>query len=38
MVTYTEHEFKSILNKHKHIDSWFWGRYGVNGYNGCQFG
>ena len=38
MVTYTEREFKSILNKHKHIDNWFWGRYSVNGYNGCQFG
>jgi DNA repair photolyase len=38
MVRYTEKEFKSILNKRKYIDSWFWDRYGINPYNGCQFG
>lgn len=38
MAEFTEKEFKSILNKHKFIDSWFWCRYGVNPYNGCQFG
>jgi len=38
MTTYQEKEFKSILNKHKFIDSWFWNRYGINPYNGCQFG
>lgn len=37
MVKYTEKEFKSILNKYKFIDSWFWGRYGINCYNGCRF-
>jgi len=37
MVTYIEKEFKSILNKHKFIDSWFWDRYSVNAYQGCQF-
>ncbi|MEW6607771.1 MAG: radical SAM protein [bacterium] len=35
---YQEKEFKSILNKHKFIDSWFWDRYSLNPYNGCQFG
>ncbi len=30
--------YKSILNRHKFIDSWFWGRYGVNPYVGCEFG
>jgi len=38
MVTYTEREFKSILIVRKYIDSWFWDRYGVNPYQGCQFG
>ena len=38
MITYTEKAFKSILNQHKHIDSWFWSRYSINPYNGCQFG
>jgi DNA repair photolyase len=38
MVQYIEKDFKSILNKHKFIDNWFWGRYGINTYNGCQFG
>lgn len=38
VVTYQEKEFKSILNKHKFIDSWFWDRYTINLYNGCQFG
>jgi DNA repair photolyase len=38
MVRYTEREFKSILNKRNYIDSWFWDRYGINPYNGCQFG
>ena len=38
MVNYQEKEFKTILNKGKWIDSWFWGRYTINPYNGCQFG
>jgi len=38
MVKYIEKEFKSILNKLKFIDSWYWCRYTLNTYNGCQFG
>jgi DNA repair photolyase len=38
MVTYIEREFKAVLNVSKFIDSWFWVKYGVNPYNGCQFG
>ncbi|MEW6181735.1 MAG: radical SAM protein [Bacillota bacterium] len=38
MATITEKEFKSILNKYKFIDSWFWLRYGINPYHGCRFG
>lgn len=37
MVSFTPKQFKTILNKHKLIDAWFWTRYGVNPYNGCQF-
>ncbi|MBN2027632.1 MAG: hypothetical protein JW854_12820 [Actinobacteria bacterium] len=38
MATYTERQFKSVLIVRKYIDSWFWDRYGVNPYQGCQFG
>jgi DNA repair photolyase len=38
MVTYIEKEFKTVLNVKKYIDSWFWVKYGINPYNGCQFG
>ena len=38
MVTYVEREFKTVLNVKKFIDSWFWVKYGINPYNGCQFG
>jgi DNA repair photolyase len=38
MIKYTHKEFKTILNKRKFIDGWFWDRYGINGYNGCIFG
>jgi len=38
MVEYIEKEFKSIINKLKFIDSWYWCRYTLNTYNGCQFG
>jgi DNA repair photolyase len=31
----TEIQSKSILNKHKRIDSWFVSRYGFNIYRGC---
>ncbi len=36
-VTYLRKDFKSILNKVKFIDSWFWCRYTLNPYNGCEF-
>jgi DNA repair photolyase len=35
MVTYELKEFKSIINKGKFIDSWFWAAYSINPYNGC---
>lgn len=38
MTEFIEKEFKSILNKKKFIDSWFWDRYTINPYNGCSFG
>jgi DNA repair photolyase len=38
MVTYIAKNYKSILNVHKFIDNWFWTKYGINTYNGCQFG
>ncbi|HPR41961.1 MAG TPA: radical SAM protein [Candidatus Methanofastidiosa archaeon] len=34
-MTVTEIESKSILIKHKRIDSWFLSRYGMNLYRGC---
>jgi DNA repair photolyase len=34
-VTITEIEAKSILRKHKKIDSWFVSQYGLNLYRGC---
>lgn len=36
MVKYIEKEFKTIINKLKYIDSWFWCRYTLNPYNGCE--
>lgn len=38
MPEFTEKEYRSIINKKKHIDSWFWDRYSINPYNGCLFG
>lgn len=38
MVKFIEKELKSILNKNRSIDSWFWDRYTVDPYIGCQFG
>jgi len=35
-VTIREIEAKSILRKHKKIDSWFISRYGMNLYRGCS--
>jgi len=37
MLRYIPKDFKTILNKYKFIDSWFWCRYSINPYNGCQF-
>lgn len=36
-VRYKKKDYKSILNKYKFIDSWFWCRYGINTYSGCEF-
>ena len=36
MAKYTDKEFKTILNKLKYIDSWFWARYTINPYSGCE--
>ncbi|MGB5910878.1 MAG: radical SAM protein [Promethearchaeia archaeon] len=35
MVKYKYREFKSVLNKLKYPDSWFWARYTLNTYSGC---
>jgi DNA repair photolyase len=35
MVNYRYKEFKSVLNKLKYPDSWFWSRYTLNPYSGC---
>lgn len=35
MVGYRYKEFKSVLNKLKYPDSWFWSRYTLNTYSGC---
>jgi len=37
MIKLIETEAKSILQKYKFRDDWFWNRYGVNPYRGCQF-
>ena len=38
MPKFIEKQYKSIINKNKYIDHWFWTRYAINPYNGCQFG
>lgn len=35
MVKYRNKEYKSVLNKLKYPDSWFWSRYTLNPYSGC---
>lgn len=35
-IKYTYKEFKTVLNKLKFPDSWFWTRYTINPYSGCQ--
>src|SRR6056297_3355484 len=36
MVKYSPGRTKTILNKLKNIDSWFWCRYTLNPYRGCE--
>ncbi len=36
MVKYINREFKTALNKLKFPDSWFWARYTINPYSGCE--
>ncbi|MCP4763616.1 MAG: radical SAM protein [archaeon] len=36
MPKYVEKQFKTIINRLKYIDSWFWCRYTTNPYSGCQ--
>ncbi len=36
MVQYRTQEFKTVLNKLKFPDSWFWVKYTINPYSGCQ--
>lgn len=31
-----EKEAKTVLNSYKHVDSWFWCKYSVNPYEGCE--
>ncbi|MCK4733451.1 MAG: radical SAM protein [Methanophagales archaeon] len=37
MVKFKEIEAKSILQPQKYRDDWFWNRYNLNSYRGCQF-
>jgi DNA repair photolyase len=37
-VTFMPYRPKTILNKHKHADHWFWTRYSAYPYLGCQHG
>ncbi|NVM27492.1 MAG: radical SAM protein [Candidatus Helarchaeota archaeon] len=36
MVKYVFKEFKTIINKMKYIDTWWYVRYTINGYRGCE--
>lgn len=38
MANYTLKQFKSALNIRKSPDNWFWEKYGLNVYNGCEHG
>jgi len=37
MVEFKEVKAKTVLNKYKYRDNWFWCRYSINPYRGCQF-
>lgn len=36
MSKYIEKDFKTVINKRNNIDSWFWEKYGITPYNGCE--
>ncbi|MEZ5059679.1 MAG: radical SAM protein [Saprospiraceae bacterium] len=38
MPNFKEQTYKSILNRKKWIDNWFWDRYSINPYSGCSIG
>ncbi len=35
---YEAYEAKSMINRMRHVDDWFWSRYTVNPYRGCAHG
>jgi len=37
MVEFREVKAKTVLNKYRYRDNWFWCRYSINPYRGCQF-
>lgn len=37
MVKYVEIESKTLLTTHKYRDNWFWQRYSINPFRGCEF-
>jgi len=37
MVKFKEVKAKTVLNKHKYRENWFWCRYLINPYSDCQF-
>jgi len=38
-VSYVPYQARKVLNSYKHIDGgWFWNKYSVYPYVGCQFG
>jgi DNA repair photolyase len=37
MVKFVEIEAKSVLQRQKYRNNWFWNRYNLNPYRGCQF-
>jgi DNA repair photolyase len=38
MARYNEKEYKTVINKSKFVTNWFWNKYSINVYAGCQFG
>lgn len=38
MAQYRLKQFKSVLIIRKSTDAWFWDKYGINPYNGCEHG